>query len=194
MAAGPGSRGAGRPLRSPRHQPGRPNPMGRREQSGPRDGRCPGTWPSAIGADQRVQPYPPRHREHQGAVLPKAPPPRPLNARGQSHPHRPPDAAADAAEVPNRLHPRRGDRPRPPVRTGSRRTPRLHVLRTGGGLLMSQTKAAPYRSTSCRIGTHHECAHSCPTTAPVGVPVVYETCTCPCHAPTASTIPTGTAS
>ncbi|MDD9376942.1 hypothetical protein M8Z33_09735 [Streptomyces sp. ZAF1911] len=41
----------------------------------------------------------------------------------------------------------------------------------------------PYRSTSCAIGTHHECAQSPPATAPVGVPVIYEACACPCHTP-----------
>lgn len=41
--------------------------------------------------------------------------------------------------------------------------------------------ASTYRSTSCAIGTHPECAHSTPTTAPVGVPVIYEPCDCPCH-------------
>lgn len=59
---------------------------------------------------------------------------------------------------------------------------------------MSQTTAAPYRSTACRIGTHHECAHSSPVAAPVGIPVVYETCACSCHAPAASPLPTGAAS
>lgn len=43
--------------------------------------------------------------------------------------------------------------------------------------------AAPYRSSSCTIGTHLECAHSSPATAPVGVPVIYEACACTCHAP-----------
>ncbi|GAA2790926.1 hypothetical protein GCM10019017_40460 [Streptomyces showdoensis] len=42
-------------------------------------------------------------------------------------------------------------------------------------------KATPYRSSSCRIGTHHECAQSSPTSAPVGIPVIYEACDCPCH-------------
>ncbi|ROQ32084.1 hypothetical protein EDD98_1057 [Streptomyces sp. PanSC19] len=42
-------------------------------------------------------------------------------------------------------------------------------------------KAVPYRSSSCRIGTHHECAQSSPSLAPVGVPVIYEACDCPCH-------------
>lgn len=38
-----------------------------------------------------------------------------------------------------------------------------------------------YRSTSCRIGTHNACAESSPLTAPVDVPVIYETCACSCH-------------
>lgn len=38
-----------------------------------------------------------------------------------------------------------------------------------------------YRSASCAIGTHHECAHSSPTKAPIGVPIIYEACDCPCH-------------
>lgn len=41
---------------------------------------------------------------------------------------------------------------------------------------------APYRSSSCAIGTHRECAHSSPTTALIGVPVIYEACNCTCHA------------
>lgn len=41
--------------------------------------------------------------------------------------------------------------------------------------------AASYRSSACRIGAHHECAHSSPTAAPVGIPVVYEACEYPCH-------------
>lgn len=45
----------------------------------------------------------------------------------------------------------------------------------------THTKAIPYRSSSCRIGTHYECAQSSPATAPIGVPVVYEACTCACH-------------
>ncbi|MEU4277631.1 hypothetical protein AB0F57_22360 [Streptomyces tanashiensis] len=50
---------------------------------------------------------------------------------------------------------------------------------------MTPPKSTPYRSTSCRIGTHHECAHSAPATAPVDVPVIYEACACSCHAPAA---------
>lgn len=41
--------------------------------------------------------------------------------------------------------------------------------------------AVPYRSSSCAIGTHRECAHSSPGTAPVDVPVIYEACDCLCH-------------
>lgn len=40
---------------------------------------------------------------------------------------------------------------------------------------------ASYRSSACRIGTHHECAHSSPAAAPVGIPVIYEACECACH-------------
>ncbi|AVZ72772.1 hypothetical protein SLUN_11815 [Streptomyces lunaelactis] len=39
----------------------------------------------------------------------------------------------------------------------------------------------PYRSSSCAIGTHRDCAHSSPATAPIGVPVIYEACHCLCH-------------
>jgi hypothetical protein len=45
----------------------------------------------------------------------------------------------------------------------------------------THTKVAPYRSSACRIGTHHECAQSDPVTAPAGIPVVYEACECTCH-------------
>lgn len=41
--------------------------------------------------------------------------------------------------------------------------------------------AAPYRSTACRVGTHHECAESSPASAPVDVPLIYEACDCSCH-------------
>lgn len=43
-------------------------------------------------------------------------------------------------------------------------------------------KRTTYRSSSCAIGTHPECAESSPATAPVGVPVIYEACDCSCHA------------
>lgn len=49
--------------------------------------------------------------------------------------------------------------------------------------------ASTYRSTSCAIGTHPECVHSTPTTAPVGVPVIYEPCDCTCHATSGPTEP-----
>ncbi|GAA1151016.1 hypothetical protein GCM10009654_02960 [Streptomyces hebeiensis] len=38
-----------------------------------------------------------------------------------------------------------------------------------------------YRSTACRIGTHHACAESSPASAPIDLPVIYEACDCPCH-------------
>lgn len=46
-----------------------------------------------------------------------------------------------------------------------------------------------YRSSSCSIGTHPDCAQSSPATAPVGVPVIYEACDCSCHAPDAAPAP-----
>ncbi len=46
--------------------------------------------------------------------------------------------------------------------------------------------ATPYESSACRIGTHQECAHSSPTTAPIGIPVIYEACACSCHRATTS--------
>lgn len=48
-----------------------------------------------------------------------------------------------------------------------------------------------YRSTSCRIGTHHACAESSPATAPVDVPVIYEACDCSCHPIAKCPVPTG---
>ncbi|MEU2926067.1 hypothetical protein ABZ636_13630 [Streptomyces sp. NPDC007251] len=39
--------------------------------------------------------------------------------------------------------------------------------------------AIPYRSTACR--THLACKESSPVSAPIDLPVVYETCACPCH-------------
>jgi hypothetical protein len=46
---------------------------------------------------------------------------------------------------------------------------------------LTDAAAVPYRSTACRIGTHLVCAESSPAAAPVDLPVVYETCDCPCH-------------
>lgn len=40
---------------------------------------------------------------------------------------------------------------------------------------------ALYQSIACRIGTHHACSESSPASAPVDVPVIYETCDCACH-------------
>lgn len=42
-------------------------------------------------------------------------------------------------------------------------------------------KASTYQSSSCRIGSHSECAHSSPAAAPIGIPVLYEACSCSCH-------------
>lgn len=50
---------------------------------------------------------------------------------------------------------------------------RLHV---------SEAAAAAYRSTACRVGTHAACADASPSLAPDDLPVIYETCVCPCHA------------
>jgi len=46
---------------------------------------------------------------------------------------------------------------------------------------IADASAVPYRSTACRIGTHLACTESSPTSAPIDLPVVYETCACPCH-------------
>ncbi|MFF4835645.1 hypothetical protein [Streptomyces sp. NPDC001315] len=53
-----------------------------------------------------------------------------------------------------------------------RKQPQPHV---------TDASAVPYRSTACRIGTHPACAELSPTTTPDAVPVIYETCGCPCH-------------
>ncbi|MFD5410833.1 hypothetical protein [Streptomyces nojiriensis] len=56
--------------------------------------------------------------------------------------------------------------------------------RTSGRHLPTPSPATTtYRSSSCAIGTHPECAQSSPAIAPVGVPVIYEACDCSCHAP-----------
>ncbi|GAB7032110.1 hypothetical protein JCM4914_35710 [Streptomyces platensis subsp. malvinus] len=47
---------------------------------------------------------------------------------------------------------------------------------------VTRTNAAAYRSSSCQIGRHCECAQSSPAAAPIGIPVVYEVCDCSCHA------------
>lgn len=65
--------------------------------------------------------------------------------------------------------------------------------RTSGRPLPAPSPAPParttYRSSSCAIGTHPECAQSSPATAPVGVPVIYEACDCSCHVPDAAPAP-----
>lgn len=48
-------------------------------------------------------------------------------------------------------------------------------------LRVTDTSPAPYRSTACRLGTHHACSESSPAEAPIDLPVVYEACACPCH-------------
>ncbi|AQT72505.1 hypothetical protein B1K54_13205 [Streptomyces sp. fd1-xmd] len=67
------------------------------------------------------------------------------------------------------------------------------TARTSGRHLPAPPPAPPtsaaYRSSSCAIGTHSECAQSSPSTAPVGVPVIYEACDCSCHAPDAAPTP-----
>lgn len=42
-------------------------------------------------------------------------------------------------------------------------------------------QAAAYRSTACRVGSHDQCTHAEPKAPPVGVPVVYDACSCRCH-------------
>lgn len=46
---------------------------------------------------------------------------------------------------------------------------------------ITHTHVVRYRSSSCLIGTHHECAQAAQTAAPAGIPVVYESCSCACH-------------
>ncbi len=48
-------------------------------------------------------------------------------------------------------------------------------------LRATHTKPVTYQSSSCRMGTHCECAHSSPMVAPIGIPVVYEACNYTCH-------------
>lgn len=48
-------------------------------------------------------------------------------------------------------------------------------------LHVSEIAAAAYLSTACRVGTHTACAEASPSLAPVDLPVIYETCVCPCH-------------
>lgn len=55
--------------------------------------------------------------------------------------------------------------------------------------VVTHAKAKPYRSSSCLIGTHRQCAHSSPAVAPIDIPVVYEACDCPCHPSTSGEVP-----
>lgn len=48
-------------------------------------------------------------------------------------------------------------------------------------LHVSEAAAAAYRSTACRVGTHAACAEASSSHGPVDLPVIYETCACPCH-------------
>lgn len=48
-------------------------------------------------------------------------------------------------------------------------------------LPVSETAVDAYRSTACRVGIHTTCAEASPSVAPVDLPVIYETCVCPCH-------------
>ncbi len=59
---------------------------------------------------------------------------------------------------------------------GSTVTARSHRIR-----VTHARDVAPYRSSECRIGSHHDCVKVKPTAAPADIPVVYEACTCACH-------------
>ncbi|KOU84763.1 hypothetical protein ADK93_24420 [Streptomyces sp. XY58] len=63
------------------------------------------------------------------------------------------------------------------------------TARTSGRHHPTTPARTTYRSSSCAIGTHPECAESSPATAPVGVPVIYEACDCACHVPDAAPAP-----
>ncbi|MFF8319087.1 hypothetical protein ACF06V_18185 [Streptomyces bobili] len=54
---------------------------------------------------------------------------------------------------------------------------------------VTDTSAVLYRSTACRIGTHHACAESSPASTLVDLPVIYEACDCPCHSMSGQTTP-----
>lgn len=53
----------------------------------------------------------------------------------------------------------------------------------------TEASATAYRSTACRIGTHTACTEASPASAPIDLPVVYETCDCPCHSMPAPSTP-----
>ncbi|MFE2494202.1 hypothetical protein [Streptomyces scopuliridis] len=45
----------------------------------------------------------------------------------------------------------------------------------------SAAMVVPYYSMACRIGTHAKCEEAELKASPAAVPIVYETCVCPCH-------------
>lgn len=53
-----------------------------------------------------------------------------------------------------------------------------------------EVSTVPYRSTACRIGTHSACTESSPASAPVDLPIVYETCARLCHSASDHSKPT----
>ncbi|GLX52440.1 hypothetical protein Shyhy01_53900 [Streptomyces hygroscopicus subsp. hygroscopicus] len=46
---------------------------------------------------------------------------------------------------------------------------------------ITETSTIPYQSAVCCIGIHLACVESSPVSAPIDLPLVYETCACPCH-------------
>lgn len=46
---------------------------------------------------------------------------------------------------------------------------------------ITETSAIPYQSAVCCIGIHLACVESSVVSAPIDLPLVYETCACPCH-------------
>lgn len=48
--------------------------------------------------------------------------------------------------------------------------------------VVASIEAPPYRSATCRIGTHEACTESPALLAPIDLPLIYEVCACPCHA------------
>ncbi len=55
---------------------------------------------------------------------------------------------------------------------------------------VTDASAVPYQSTACRIGTHPVCAEFSSASAPIDLPVVYETCACVCHSVSDCSTPT----
>lgn len=44
-----------------------------------------------------------------------------------------------------------------------------------------RANAVPYRSIRCRLGAHAECKEAVPRHPLAELPLIYETCACPCH-------------